>query len=158
MNQLMNEQGILIPVVSQEEWAVRRTHILLKMQAVMGSLPSEEKRCPLAILIKEEVDCGSYLRRLISYRSEPGGLVPAYLLIPKVALAGNAARAVLCLHQTTDLGHKEVVGLGGKASMAYAAELAKKGFVTLAPAYPHLSDYWPDLKALGYVSGTMKAI
>jgi hypothetical protein len=30
--------------------------------------------------------------------------------------------------------------------------------VTLAPSYPQLADYQPDLKALGYQSGTMKAV
>jgi len=30
--------------------------------------------------------------------------------------------------------------------------------VVLAPAYPQLANYQPDLKALGYQSGTMKAI
>ena len=37
-------------------------------------------------------------------------------------------------------------------------ELAERGFVTIAPAYPQLANYQPDLAALGYVSGTMKAI
>ena len=55
------------------------------------------------------------------------------------------------------LGHKVVVGLG-KEHRAYAAELAERGFVTLSPAYPIMANYQPDLKALGYQSGTMKAI
>ena len=37
-------------------------------------------------------------------------------------------------------------------------ELAERGYVTLAPNYPLLAKYQPDLKALGYASGTMKAI
>jgi predicted dienelactone hydrolase len=40
----------------------------------------------------------------------------------------------------------------------YARDLAERGFVVLAPAYPLMADYQPDLKALGYESGTMKAI
>jgi hypothetical protein len=50
------------------------------------------------------------------------------------------------------------VGLGGKPNRAYAAELADRGFVTLAPAYPLLAGYQPDVLGLGHVSGTMKAI
>jgi dipeptidyl aminopeptidase/acylaminoacyl peptidase len=97
---------------------------------------------------------------LLSYSSEPGSRVPAYLLIPKRALQpGARAPAVLCLHPTDDaIGHKVVVGLGGKANRAYAAELAERGFVTISPSYPLLANYQPDLKALGYVSATMKAI
>lgn len=126
------------------------------MQEVMGPLPGTEKRVSLDVHLREEVDCGSYVRRLIDYASEPGGRVPAYLLIPK---GQGPFPAVLCLHPTDDVvGHGVVVGLGGKANRAYASELAERGFVTLAPAYPHLAQYRPDWAALGYVSGTMKAI
>ena len=46
----------------------------------------EEKRCALDVRVEETIDCGSYERRLITYASEPGARVPAYLLIPKAAL------------------------------------------------------------------------
>jgi dienelactone hydrolase len=107
------------------------------------------------------VDTGNYVRRAITYASEPGSHVPAYLLIPKHLLANTSTRvpAILCLHPTDNVnGCKVVVGLGGKEHRQYAAELAERGYVTLAPAYPLLADYRPDLAALGYVSGTMKAI
>ncbi len=159
MNQLMNEKGEMLPIVSQQEWGIKRRRILEVMQEVMGDLPSDEKRCQLDVKREEEVDCGSYIRRLISYRSEPESRVPAYLLVPKAALEGKPTRAVLCLHPTQfELGNKTVVGLDGKPNRGYGAELAERGFVTLAPAYPHLAQYWPDLEKLGYVSGTMKAI
>jgi len=131
------------------------------MQTVMGRLPGDEKRCAIDMLIEEEVDCGSYLRRLITYASEPGSRVPAYLLVPKKALMGDARKtaAVLCLHGTDDVvGHGTVVGLGGKANRQYASELAERGYVTLAPNYPRLARYQPDLKALGWESGTLKAV
>lgn len=81
------------PVVATEDWLKRRDEILAGMQAVMGRLPGVEKRCPLDMKVEEEVDCGSYVRRLISYASEPGSRVPAYLLVPKVLLAGEGRRA-----------------------------------------------------------------
>ena len=56
------------------------------------------------------------------------------------------------------VGHKDVVGLGGREGRAYATELAERSYVTISPAYPHLANYWPKLGKLGYVSGTMKAI
>ena len=63
------------------------------------------------------------------------------------------------MHPTDDVvGHRVVVDLGGKANRAYASELAERSFVTLAPAYLHLVQYSPDWAALGYASGTMKAI
>jgi dipeptidyl aminopeptidase/acylaminoacyl peptidase len=85
--------------------------------------------------------------------------VPAWLCVPKAALAGKPAPAVLCLHPTENvIGHDVVVGLGGKPHRQYASELAERGFVTLSPSYPLLARYQPDLKALHMPSGTIKAI
>lgn len=148
-------------VHSADDWLKRRGEILAGMQSVMGRLPGDEKRCPLKMKLEEEVDCGSYVRRLISYQSEPKSRVPAYLCVPKAALEKDCAPAagVLCLHPTDNrIGHRVVVGLGGKANRAYAAELAERGYVTLSPSYPLLANYQPDLKQLGWQSGTLKAI
>src|SRR5438874_1301197 len=72
------------------DWAKRRAEIVRGAGAVMGRLPGQEKRCPLAPkLEEEEVDCGKYVRRLITYQSEPGSRVPAYLLVPKGAEKGD---------------------------------------------------------------------
>ena len=144
---------------SPEQWEPRRNAILKGMQAIMGKLPGNEKRVPLDVRTEEEVDCGTYVRRLISYASEPGSRTPAYLCIPKAALNGKPAAGVLCLHPTENtIGHKVVVGLGGKPHRQYASELAEQGFVTISPAYPLLANYQPDLKALGWESGTLKAV
>ncbi|WP_417730106.1 alpha/beta hydrolase family protein [Rosistilla oblonga] len=153
--------GAIQTAQSPAEWEARRREVLAGMEAIMGAMPGEEKRVPLDVRIDSEVDCGSYVRRLITYQSEPGSRVPAYLSIPKALLADDAkpAAAVLCLHPTDNsVGHKVVVGLGGKANRQYAAELAERGFVTLAPSYPLLANYQPDLEALGWTSGTLKAI
>jgi dienelactone hydrolase len=142
------------------EWEPRRTEILNAMQSLMGRLPGAEKRCPLDVRVEEDIDCGDHVRRLLSYQSEPDGRTPAYLLVPKAALEKDARDfpAVLCLHPTNAQGYKSVVGLADAPNRGYALELARRGFVTIAPAYPLLADYNPDLKRLGYVSGTMKAI
>ena len=125
----------------------------------MGRLPTSEKRCPLDAQITEEVDCGDYVRRSVSYHSEPGSRVPAFLLIPKRALKeGTISPAVLALHQTHSAGQKVVVGLGNSTNDEYGVELVRRGFVVLAPPYTMLANYWPDLKAQGYQSGTMKSI
>lgn len=147
-------------ICSIEDWEKQRPQILKGVQEVMGLLPSQEKRCDLDMRIEEEVDCDCYVRRLISYCSEPGCRVPAYLLIPKESLERLEKRpAVLCLHPTDEtFGHKVVVGLGGRENRQYAVELAQRGYITLAPAYPLLANYQPDLEALGYQSGSMKAV
>src|SRR6266581_7120441 len=75
-----NRRAELIPVKSKGAWLKRRAAIVAGMQAIMGPLPGAEKRCPLELKIDAETDCGSYIRRLITYASEPGSRVPAYLL------------------------------------------------------------------------------
>ncbi len=151
------------PVKTVDDWKQRRAEILKGMQAVMGPLPGDSKRSPLAPETVEEVDCGTYVRRLITFQSEPGSRVPAYLCIPKSLLEDKTGKkqapAVLCLHGTDNVvGHGTVVGLGTRPNRQYAAELAERGFVTLAPNYPKLAKYQPDLAKLGWDSGTLKAI
>jgi hypothetical protein len=142
------------------DWQKRRAMVLAGMQQIMGPLPGAAKRCPLDVKVDEEVDCGSYVRRLLTYASEPGSRVPAYLLIPKKAVEGKQiAPAVLCLHPTNlAVGHQVIVGLSDRPQMHYARQLAERGYVTLAPCYPLMGDYKPELEKLGYPSATMKAI
>jgi len=158
--QYHNGNGQVRPVETPEHWQKRRLEILEGVQVVMGKLPDDERRVALQIEVKESVDLGSYVRRLVTYQSDPDSRTPAYLCVPKQALSGERrAQAVLCLHPTDmKVGHKVVVGLGGKSGRGYASELAERGYVTLSPAYPHMANYWPNLGELRYVSGSMKAI
>jgi dienelactone hydrolase len=155
-------EGDLRPIQGTAEWPRRRREILAGMRQIMGELPSDEaKRVPLDVEVVREDDCGSYLRQLITYASEPGSRVPAYLCLPKTVLGtkGRRVPAVLCLHGTDDVvGHGTVVGLGSRPNRQYAAELAERGFITLAPSYPRLAKYQPDLAGLGWQSGTLKAV
>lgn len=153
----------VMPVKSTGDWQKRRGEILAGMQSVMGPLPGAEKRGPLAVTVEKETDCGSYVRREITYLAEPGGRVPAFLLVPKAVLDGKkTAPGVLAAMPTNaNEGNRPVVGLGqlgSKPGRNYGQELAERGFVVIVPPYPHLADYKPDLKGLGYASGTMKAI
>ena len=155
--------GAVVAVSTVAEWADRRAEIVRGMEAVMGAYPgaTSPKRVALDVRVEEEIDRGTYLVRRITYLAEPGSRVPAFLCIPKSALTARAGSvpAVLCLHPTDNtVGPGVTVGLGPLPNRAYAAELAARGYVTIAPAYPHLAGYAPDLKALGYASGTMKAV
>jgi dienelactone hydrolase len=162
-DQLLVYQGIdgkPVPVKTPEDWAKRRAEILRGMESVMGELPGDRKRCPLDLKTESEEDCGKFVRRLVTYASEPDSRVPAYLLIPKDVLKEKKkVPAVLCLHGTDNvIGHGTVVGLGTWPNRGYAKELAERGYVTLAPNYPLLAKYQPDLKKLGWESGTLKAV
>ncbi len=149
----------IVAVKSPADWQHRRAEIVRGMETVMGRLPGNEKRIPFEMNIDEEVDCGNYIRRLISFASEPNCRVPAYLCLPKAVLQeGRKAPAVLCLHGTDNvIGHGVVVGLG-RENRQYASELAERGYVTIAPNYPSMAKYQPDLEVLGWESGTLKAV
>lgn len=125
----------------------------------MGPLPQIDHRSPLNIQTLEAVELQPYVRKKISFSAEPGSIVYAWLLIPHGA---HSAPAALCLHQTTHIGKDEPVGLGGKANLHYAEELAERGYVALAPDYPSFgddkTDFRRDVYARGYKSGSMKGI
>jgi dienelactone hydrolase len=129
--------------------------VLEGAQRVMGPLPGPERRVPLDVRVDAEERFDRYVLRRLSYAAEPGDRVPALLLVP-LALRGPAPAAI-CLHQTTAKGKAEPAG-GGSPDLAYARELASRGFVALAPDYPNFGDYKVDPYSLGYASATMKGI
>ena len=143
---------------SAADATLSRHDLLARMERVMGKFPGPARRADLDIKVEEDVDCGDFTRKFLTYQSEPGARVPAYLLTPKKPKLGKNQMplGILTLHQTHKLGQKVVVGLGDSPNDEYAVELAKRGFICLAPAYPHLANYAPDLS--NYESGTMKAI
>lgn len=141
------------------DWLVRRAHILQGMQQVMGPLPRPALSIPLSVKTLEEIKLfGGLIRRKISYHTDSKDrVVHAYLFLPQNF--GKRVPAILCLHQTTSQGKGEPSGVGGSADLQYALELARRGYVTLAPDYPSFGDYKYDFDPRhGYVSGTMKAI
>lgn len=154
---VVDAAGSAVPVRSAADWAVRRAHILGNVQKVMGPLPGAGRRVPLDVAVDEEIDEGSFVRRKISYASEPGDRVPAWLLLPK-GEADRSRPAALCLHQTVAIGKDEPVGLGNRPTLQYAKELAERGYVALAPDYPNFGEHKVDPYALGYASASMKAI
>jgi dienelactone hydrolase len=125
------------------------------MQKVMGPMPALSKN-PLDVRVIEEQRGERWVLRKITYAPEPGDRVPAYLFLPLDGRRNHPA--MLALHQTTKIGKAEPAGLGGKANLHYARELAERGYVTLAPDYPNFGDYVFDPYSRGYVSATMKGI
>ena len=152
--------GIERPVKTQSDWAERVSHLRANMQLVMGTMPDASRRVPLDVQIVSDEPLSKYRRQKIRFTPEPNDRVPAWLLIPNELKESGKSPAMLCLHQTTNIGKDEPVGLGGSASLHYAHELAEQGFVCIVPDYPSFGEYAYDFKTNGahYASGSMKAI
>lgn len=110
--------------VSEQRLTRQRLHDLLGPVDEPGPLRAE---------VEDEVGCEGYVRRLVSY-DVPSGRASAFVGLP-AGLSGPAP-VVFCHHQHANefgLGKSEVFGLRGAPDQAYAAELAQRGFVTIAP-------------------------
>ncbi|MCE9591486.1 MAG: alpha/beta fold hydrolase [Planctomycetes bacterium] len=137
-----------------------RDTALSRMQEAMGPLPGRDRLVPADPRIEEEKSDGGITRRRITFTTEPGDRGWAWVIFPTAAATGGTKRpAMLCLHQTTDIGKDEPAGLGGLPNLHYALELARRGFVTIAPDYPGYGQSKPPTAySLGYLSATMKGI
>lgn len=145
------------PVDSVADWQRRRDHILASMQLVMGPLPGEAVRAAPEVELGPPIEHDDYTRYHVWLTPEPQDRLPGWLLVPHGASDRRRA-AVLCLHQTTRIGKDEPAGLGGLPNLHYAAELASRGYVTLAVDYPNFGEYEFNPYEQGYASATMKGI
>jgi dienelactone hydrolase len=156
--EVRDASGTARPVSNIGDWAERATHIRAGLQQAMGPLPGASARVPLEVEELGETPSSKYLRRKIRFSPEHGDRVPAWLLIP--LRLQQRAPAMLCLHQTTDIGKDEPAGLGGRASLHYAHELAERGYVCLVPDYPSFGEYPYEFAKQGahHASGSIKAV
>jgi len=127
---------------------------LARMQEVMGPLPAPTPTLPLDVRILLTEQFPAYTRYKITYQSEPGDHVPAWLLVPRQP----TGRAALCLHSTQRSGKDEIAGMGSRFSRHTAKELAERGYLALAPDYPNFGEYFLDVYERGYQSASMKGI
>src|ERR1051326_5849150 len=126
------------------------------MDLAMGRLPGDSDKVPLDVQVISEEKLEGYARVKLTYATEKDDRVPAWLLIPNERK--GKLPAVLCLHQTINIGKDEPVGLGPNESRRYALHLVQRGYVTLAPDYPSFGEYRYDFKKSRFQSGSMKAI
>ena len=109
-----------------EEWRTRFQRNLVK------DLGPSPEALPLEVEILELIRLDGYTREKIIFNPDPFSSIPAYILIPDGADAENPAPAVLCAHGH-GIGKDGAVGIVDDYQKQYAVELAKRGFVTLAP-------------------------
>ncbi len=154
-----DEAGQLRPVKSPADWAQRVSHIRASMEMVMGPLP-ERTSLPLELKIDSETPLRHYTRQHVSFLVEQGDRLPGWLLVPHGADRNDRRPAMICLPGSSAPGKDHPAGLTSNADMAYAHELAERGYVCLVLDYPllHTAEYKTDPYALNYDSATMKGI
>jgi len=153
-----DESG-LCAVKSPADWARRVSHIRASLKLVMGPLP-EGTSLPLELKIDSETPLRHYTRQHVSFLVEQGARLPGWLLVPHGADRNDRRPAMICLPGSSAPGKDHPAGLTSNADMAYAHELAERGYVCLVLDYPlsHTAEYKTDPYALNYDSATMKGI
>jgi dienelactone hydrolase len=159
LSYFLDAAGQKQPIRTADDWEIRRRHILAGLAAAMGPLPQPKEKVPLDMKVVEETKIGDILRQKVEYHTDSAErVVRAWLFSPHPDREKKIP-AILCLHQTTKIGKDEPAGLGGNPNLHYAWELARHGYVTLAPDYPSFGEHEFDFDPKhGYHSGSMKAI
>lgn len=164
----VDQNGVEHPITTPQQWEPRRRQIVAQIEQVTGPVPGPAFRVPLDLKVLEEVDCGSYIRKKISYNVDPYDRVESFLLVP-TNLQGKTP-AILALHGTNSAGKDLVVGLVEKlphrdavatGRRHYARELVERGYIVIAPDYWYYGQYRDkkyDPYQRGYASATMKGV
>ena len=153
-------QGRERAIETVADWNVRRDHILAHFEEVAGKLPGGERRVPLEVNVVSTTREAAFVRKKITFATEPGDRVPAWLLVPNATPEQHGKHpAVLCLaSDDRDRQGRARRARRQNPELAYARELAERGYVTIAPDYPNFGEYKIDVYEHGYASATMKAI
>jgi len=155
----VDEQGNEQRVKTTEDWERRRLDIVRGLEAGMGPLPDRSSLGPVRFetVPDSRVDEESLSYEKLMIDVGDNDRLPALLFVPK-SIRGKAA-GIVAIHQTNGpLGKKEVAGLGGNPNLHYGIELARRGYVVIAPDYPTLGEYQYDFNADRFISGSMKGI
>ncbi len=121
----------LVPVNSIEEWEQKADALREIFIQMLGETPYHDID-PAPEVVSEE-NCNGYLRRKINYNTGPDERISAYMLLPEKII--GTIPAVLCVHQTVNMGKDQVIGLDPTPTgqdMAYAEHLVQQGFITFA--------------------------
>jgi dienelactone hydrolase len=97
----------------------------------MGEPPAKPEELDLQVEARDvEPD---HVRQLVSFASEDGDRIRAYVLLAKDLKDGDKRPAVIVFHPTTQETLREPVGLGKRPEMALALQLTRRGYITLSP-------------------------
>jgi dienelactone hydrolase len=114
---------------SKEAWREWRKAFRRNLVRNLGPKP---EAIPLQVEVLERTKMDGYTREKLIFNPDPFSSIPAYVLIPDGASRDNPRPAVLCAHGH-GAGKDPLVGLGAEYQKQFAVELARLGFITIAP-------------------------
>jgi len=112
-----------------QTWEQQRPLLQRVIRRSFGPPTTQPVAPDVKVLSKETLP--KYERRLIEYAVEKDERIKAYLCIPRTDR--RLLPAILVLHQTAAEGKDEAVGIAGNKTLAFGAELAERGYITLSP-------------------------
>jgi len=122
-----------------EEWHVWRGRLRRRFEELLGRFPAGREALTPKVL--ERIECEGYVRERVEFTTFDGLRCPAYVLVPTGQASGERLPAVAAFHGH-GYGSREVVGLSpaGESILErptyqknFGVELAKRGFVVVAP-------------------------
>lgn len=146
-------------IENREHWEMRRQQILSGMQEAMGPFPANRSRAyEVTEISRSRLDAVEI--RTVSLTVGENTRVVADLYLPDIEREGDRKLpAILALHPTGDPGKRLIGGPSPKPNRQYANELARRGYVVIAPDYPSFGDLKDhDFEEDGHPSGTMQGI
>ncbi|MFD0673046.1 alpha/beta hydrolase [Cohnella sp. GCM10027633] len=132
----LNRSGIpplLGGIESEEQWVEKLAAIRRSWLAYIGAMPARPS-ARLQQVSKSEQP--GHTRIQVVYDTAYGDRISAYLLLPDPALfprPESGYPAVIALHPTIEQGKEDIATDSGRANRMYAVELARRGYVVLAP-------------------------
>ena len=128
---LSSWDDLLAGVKSAEDWKAHK-EVLRKRYLELIRDSQKPPKPPLDLITHESVRVdGRYERRLISYAVEAGERAHAFLAIPLDL--EKPAPAVISLHGTYARGKEREAGLEDNPEKAFLDQLARRGYVVIAP-------------------------
>ena len=119
------------PITTTADWEKKREGIKAILSTIFGT-PTDIVRDTGTATILGEEQLDGYRRIHLRVPGEKGDPIPAYLLLPDTPVS-NPAPTMIVLHQTQAPGKQEACGMVGNPDMAFAAELAQRGYICIAP-------------------------
>src|SRR5262249_21708902 len=108
-------------ITTKQEWEKARDKLRTAWQERLGKAP--EKPDPLDVKIDRTEEADGYTRHLLSFGSEGGDRIRAYLLTPASLKKDEKRPAIVVFHETSRDTIDSSAGLGKKPQNGYALHL-----------------------------------